>query len=119
SCGRWRRYRYRRRRSLFLSRHSDALQIALHSLAVAELQRIGDQCMTNGNLSHTGHRAQEVAQIGATQIVTGIDRKASLLCRLSSGREVRQLRGLLRAAVRRRVGFGVQLDTISANGLGE
>ena len=70
--------------------------------------------MADRNLLHAGHATQEVAQIGAVQVVAGIQPQTFAQRRLRGGGEGRQHRRAGRRAVGARVAFGVQLDALGA-----
>jgi len=56
----------------------DRTQVVADRLGVAELQRIGDERVPDRHLQHAGHGAQEVSQVGAVQVVPGVDAEALL-----------------------------------------
>ena len=92
------------------------MQVALYGFAITELQRICDQGVTDRNFAHARHGAQKISQIGATEIVTGIDFQAGLLRGSGRRRKARQLFAFLWAAMRGGIGLGVQLHPIGADG---
>ena len=54
----------------------DAAQVVAHRLAQAELERIGDQCVTDRHLLHAGHGTQEVGEVVAVEVVAGVQAQA-------------------------------------------
>jgi hypothetical protein len=70
--------------------------------------------MADRHLQHTGHRGEEVAQVDSVQVVPGIHAQAHRMRGGGRARVASQRVGLLRAAVRARKSFGVQLDAIGA-----
>ena len=73
-----------------------------------------DQRVTDRHLEHAGHGAQEIGEVGAIQVVPGIDAQAHRLRRTCGRGIARQHGGLPGRAVSAGVGLGVQLDAIGA-----
>ena len=72
--------------------------------------------MADRDFLHAGHGAQKVSEVGAVQVVAGIDAQA---CgdRCVGGRGIaRELGALPCRAMRCRIRFGVELDAIGADG---
>ena len=75
--------------------------------------------MADGHLLHAGHAAQEVAQVGPAQVVPGVDAETRSLGRAGRRGKLRHHLGLARGAPGNRIGFGVQLDAVGTNRLGQ
>ena len=71
--------------------------------------------MSDRHLLYASDALQEIGQVGATEIMPGIDAESQLPRGSGSGREQGSLRRLLARAPRLGIGLGIQLDPIRAN----
>ena len=89
--------------------------VATDGLLETEVEGIGDECMTDGDLGEEGDRLREEAEVLQAEVVPSIERQpegASVLCCLDEGS---YSLGAVRRIVRG-VGLGVELDTVGAKG---
>ena len=90
-------------------------RVAMDGLLEAEVEGIGDECMSDGDLGEEGDGFGEEVEVLQTEVVPCIERQpegASVLCGLDEGSY--SLGAICRIV--RGVGLSVELDTVGAKG---
>src|SRR5947207_5094959 len=96
-------------------RRLDDATIGADRAGDAELERVGDEGMADGDLEDAAHRDQEGAQIGAVEVVARVDAEAEALGRSGGVAEGRKRRGLRRGTKSLRIRLGIELDAVGAD----
>ena len=89
--------------------------VAMDGLLEAEVEGIGDECMSDGDLGEEGDGFGEEAEILQTEVVPCIERQPEGASVLSSLDEGSYSLGVICRIVRG-VGLGIELDTVGAKG---
>ena len=94
---------------------ADAAQVGTHCLGHAQLQRVTDQGVPDGDFLHTGDTTQEGLQVVAVQVMSSVNLQTTGQGGLRGGGKARYLCGLLGRSEGLRKRLGVKLDTIGAD----
>ena len=89
--------------------------VGAHRLGHAELERVGDQRVADRDLEHAAAPREEGGEVGAVEVVAGVDAEADALRRRRGRGEGREHLGLARRAAGLGVGLGVELDAVGAD----